>query len=83
MSFSVFTATPAVQIEELRSNLQAIETERDFYFGKARDIEIICQEDGGENPMTSTILNILYASEVSLAARHTTRLLPLLRVYSA
>lgn len=43
-----------------------LEKERDFYFGKLRDIEILLQARGGEqneDPIAQDILKILYASE--------------------
>lgn len=64
----MLTATPAAQLQGLRSNLQSMENERNFYFGKLRDIEVVCQEDQDEESIKSTILDILYATEVSLVA---------------
>ena len=40
--------------------------EREFYFTKLRDIEILLQAHGGEkseNPLSQDVLKILYASE--------------------
>lgn len=44
--------------------MEGLEKERDFYFGKLRDIEVICQESDDGNPMIQKILDILYATEV-------------------
>nr|5WLQ_A Chain A, Capsid assembly scaffolding protein,Myosin-7,Microtubule-associated protein RP/EB family member 1 [synthetic construct] len=41
-----------------------LEKERDFYFGKLRNIELICQENEGENdPVLQRIVDILYATD--------------------
>ena len=40
-----------------------LETERDFYFTKLRDIEIVCHEFEGE-PIVEKILEIMYATQV-------------------
>lgn len=48
--------------------MDGLEKERDFYFSKLRDIELICQEHESENsPVISGIIGILYATEVSCA----------------
>nr|5JV3_A Chain A, Chimera protein of Kinesin-like protein KIF11 and Microtubule-associated protein RP/EB family member 1 [Homo sapiens]5JV3_B Chain B, Chimera protein of Kinesin-like protein KIF11 and Microtubule-associated protein RP/EB family member 1 [Homo sapiens]5JV3_C Chain C, Chimera protein of Kinesin-like protein KIF11 and Microtubule-associated protein RP/EB family member 1 [Homo sapiens]5JV3_D Chain D, Chimera protein of Kinesin-like protein KIF11 and Microtubule-associated protein RP/EB fa len=52
------------EIERLKRDLAALEKERDFYFGKLRNIELICQENEGENdPVLQRIVDILYATD--------------------
>merc|ERR1711865_1211282 len=54
---------------DLQLNIDALEKERDFYFGKLRDIEILCQEretdDIDENmaSLVDTIKKIMYATD--------------------
>ena len=51
---------------DMKLTIDGLEKERDFYFGKLRDIELICQE--GENdtsPVLSKIMDVLYATEVN------------------
>lgn len=48
---------------ELKITIDGLEKERDFYFGKLRDIEVLCQE-ADKNPIIQKILEILYATEV-------------------
>ena len=52
------------QIAELEVQSQGLETERDFYFAKLRDIEMICQENDAD-PIVPGILEIMYATQVS------------------
>jgi Microtubule-binding protein involved in cell cycle control len=55
------------QLLDLKLTVDGLEKERDFYFGKLRDIEVMCQEnDNEQNPIIQKILDILYATEVSL-----------------
>ncbi|CAO1372710.1 unnamed protein product [Diamesa serratosioi] len=57
------------QVIDMRLNLEGLEKERDFYFSKLRDIEILCQEadEGGNSPIIQKILDILYATEDGFA----------------
>lgn len=57
------------QVTDLKLNLEGLEKERDFYFSKLRDIEILCQEDDEANPhpLVAKILEILYATEDGFA----------------
>lgn len=52
------------KVAELQTALQEVEVERDFYFGKLRDMEVVCQENEG-NPIIDGILAIMYATQVS------------------
>jgi RP/EB family microtubule-associated protein len=55
------------QLLDLKLTVDGLEKERDFYFGKLRDIEVMCQEnDNEQNPISQKILDILYATEVSV-----------------
>ncbi|MED6261810.1 Microtubule-associated protein RP/EB member 3, partial [Ataeniobius toweri] len=52
------------QIMDMKLTIDGLEKERDFYFGKLRDIELICQENESEtNPVLGKIIDILYATE--------------------
>lgn len=54
---------------DLKLTVDGLEKERDFYFSKLRDIELICQEHENENsPIITGIISVLYATEVR--ARH-------------
>ncbi|XP_014207242.1 microtubule-associated protein RP/EB family member 1 isoform X2 [Copidosoma floridanum] len=53
------------QLMDLKMTVDGLEKERDFYFGKLRDIEVMCQEcDNSETPpIVQKILEVLYATE--------------------
>ncbi|EHB01569.1 Microtubule-associated protein RP/EB family member 1 [Heterocephalus glaber] len=52
------------QVNVLKLTVEDLEKERDFYFGKPRKIELICQEnEGGNDPVLQRIVDILYATD--------------------
>ena len=54
------------EVADLRSNVDVLEKERDFYFGKLRNIEVICQEEAYET-LRDKVLEVLYATEEGFA----------------
>lgn len=41
-----------------------MEKERDYYFSKLREVELLCQEHGEENaPFVDRLMEVLYASD--------------------
>ncbi|CAI8610037.1 unnamed protein product [Vicia faba] len=54
----------SIEVADLKLTVDAREKERDFYFAKLRDIEIICQTPEVENiSITVAIKKILYATD--------------------
>ncbi|CAD6262044.1 unnamed protein product [Miscanthus lutarioriparius] len=52
------------KIADLKVSVDSTEKERDFYFSKLRDIEILCQRPELEHlPMTKAVRKILYAAD--------------------
>ncbi|XP_026279234.1 microtubule-associated protein RP/EB family member 1 isoform X4 [Frankliniella occidentalis] len=59
-----------MEVKELKLTVEGLEKERDFYFGKLRNIELMCQEhgeQGEEMPILKNILDVLYATEDGFA----------------
>ncbi|XP_039124545.1 microtubule-associated protein RP/EB family member 1A-like [Dioscorea cayenensis subsp. rotundata] len=75
-SDSFYAEQSAYQIQELsekivdlKLSVDNMEKERDFYFTKLRDIEILCQRPELEHlPMTNAIRKILYAADARESA---------------
>jgi len=52
------------QIATLQGTVESLEKERDFYFGKLRAVEVLCQEsETEENPLVQQVLQILYKTD--------------------
>lgn len=63
---NVKVAQLEAQLNDMKLTVEGLEKERDFYFGKLRDIEIICQEDE-DNDSNKRIMEVLYATEEGFA----------------
>lgn len=62
--------SPPLQVHSLKLALEGVEKERDFYFGKLREIELLCQEHGQENDdLVQRLMEVLYASEEHVSVR--------------
>ena len=60
------------QMGTLKLALEGVEKERDFYFSKLREVELLCQEQGEENaPFVDRLMEVLYSADeqVSLTLR--------------
>ena len=56
------------ELLEMRLSVEGLEKERDFYFGKLRDIEVVIQESAEQaDPLAGKILEVLYATEEGFA----------------
>ena len=54
---------------ELKVTIDGLEKERNFYFGKLRDVEILCQtQESQESELVQQIFKILYATEDDFVA---------------
>ncbi|KAG8570898.1 hypothetical protein GDO81_011468 [Engystomops pustulosus] len=52
------------QVHSLKIALEGVEKERDFYFGKLREIELLCQEHGQEgDDLVQRLMDVLYAAD--------------------
>lgn len=59
------------RMNEMKLTVDSLERERDFYYGKLREIEVLCQAqeeaDGNKSTLVEKILEILYATEEGFA----------------
>jgi len=51
------------QVTELKLTVDGLEKERDFYFKKLREVEILCQGDSPTNGLVEKIQAVLYATD--------------------
>ncbi|KAG5618591.1 hypothetical protein H5410_018415 [Solanum commersonii] len=63
------THSLTIQVTDLKLSVDHLEKERDFYFAKLRDIEILCQTPDLEDvPMAMAVKKILYAADARESA---------------
>lgn len=64
----------------LKLALEGVEKERDYYFSKLREVELLCQEQGEENALfVDRLMEVLYASDEQVSPRQQdNRLMPLI-----
>lgn len=53
-----------LEVTELKCNVDNLERERDFYYSKLREIEVLCQQnEGKEPPFLNEVMTILYKTD--------------------
>ena len=53
-----------LKVNTLKLALEGVEKERDYYFSKLREVELLCQEQGEENAQfVDRLMEVLYASD--------------------
>ncbi|KAJ6749154.1 MICROTUBULE-ASSOCIATED PROTEIN RP/EB FAMILY MEMBER 1B [Salix purpurea] len=68
-TYSDETEALSKEVTNLKLSVDHLEKEKDFYFAKLRDIEVLCQIPEMENlPMTVAIKKILYAADAKESA---------------
>ena len=51
--------------------LEGVEKERDFYFGKLREVELLAQEHGPENtPFLDRLMEVLYSADENVSTNY-------------
>ncbi len=61
--------SPLLQLNTLKLALEGVEKERDFYFGKLREVELLCQEQGQDNgPFVEKLMEVLYSADDQVSA---------------
>ena len=54
----------ALEVTELKMSVENLERERDFYYSKLREVEVLCQtHEGQEVPFLQQVLDILYKTD--------------------
>lgn len=66
-SHSVVAEELSAKVEQMKEVTDGLEKERDFYFKKLRDIEMLCQESKDGDEIVEKITQILYATEEGFA----------------
>lgn len=57
-------------MHSLKLALEGVEKERDFYFGKLREIELLCQEHGQEgDDLVQRLMDVLYSTDDHVGVR--------------
>lgn len=68
-------------MNELTSALEGVQGERDFYFSKLRDVEMLCHDHNEENAsLVQQILEVLYASDEKVSHLLTHHFSPLITI---